>query len=151
MAYNSSLMIDRSLTVRKRIALYFWTVVSECEVSSQKGVRVLFVMKTFAPDPRSQAAIHMVLDVVPLRLHCVHIAICPEIYATKFSERTVPLALAVLGFLSRRMLVHKAKTKKEMYEDLIKVGFTNVPECLGGTWTYEKFSQWMEHRVRYGT
>jgi hypothetical protein len=69
----------------------------------------------------------------------------------EFFRTIVPATLKLLGATAyRRAHVHTGKSKEEILGKLKTCGFFSegLPECVGGTWTYDNFSKWQTERRR---
>jgi hypothetical protein len=69
--------------------------------------------------------------------------------ARMFKETMIPLFMQYLGDNVGRVTqnaVHEAP--KDMLQDLLQFGFEkeSLPECVGGTWSYDNFAHWVDSR-----
>lgn len=150
--YDPSRRSEHSLEMRNRVGFYLWSVVAENPISQQEGAKCLIVQRTTKSDPDAQKAMFVVFESLPIRYESVHIMNCPyDFEKTTFLESLVPIMLRCLGVVAKRCTVHVASTKEELVEKLSKFDILpeGIPECLGGSWSYDLFSHWIELRTRY--
>jgi hypothetical protein len=91
--------------------------------------------------------------VLPVHLKALHLVNSPPttVGEKKFFGTILPATLKVLGATAyRRAHVHTRNSKEEIHEILKARGFFSdgLPECVGGTWTYDNFSKWQTERRR---
>jgi len=152
MCYDLARIQDRSLDTRVRISFYLVHVVSENPMSQLQGIQVLIILRTTKPDQATQKVMNRVLDANPMKILTMHVMNCPyDSERTTFLETLVPIWLRVLGVIMKTSNILVAGTKEELMGKLSKYDFVpeGVPECLGGTWSYDMFSQWLELRTRF--
>jgi hypothetical protein len=92
--------------------------------------------------------------VLPVHLKALHLVNSPPttVVEKTFFGTIVPATLKLLGATGyMRAHVHTGKSKEEILEKLKACGFFSegLPECVGGTWTYENFSNWQTERRRF--
>lgn len=151
--YDSSRRVNHSPETRLRCSFYMWGILAENEVSQEEGYVSLSVLSRPTLDRTLKDCIEMVEQSIPARNCEAHIVNCPSVTEkSSFLSTMVPLYLQLMGpFLEKKTKVHIAESRAKLCDILVSCGFEkdSLPKCVGGSWGYERFSQWQESRLRY--
>jgi hypothetical protein len=150
--HDSSRRTKHCREPRLRLLFYFWTMLSENEVSQVKGYQTIVVMGEPTLDSTVSAAERLVAEAMPTRVDTVHVCNVPSISRKKpFMDTMVSHLFQLIGNLKKRSHVHVADSKEELAKRLLSydIPIEIIPKCLGGKWGYEEFSKWQEARLRY--
>jgi hypothetical protein len=146
---------------RSRVAFYAASLACENDMTQREGCVVLSALNTPKLDQTIKKNVAFVYEVFPFKVHSHHIGHCPTVhrpgeniaYLQKYFLNTlVPLALRLVGkFAGKRTIVHAVDSTEELRQELEMYGLVkkNLPECMGGTWSYSQFPQWQDVRIRY--
>jgi hypothetical protein len=151
---DGSRRLDFTIETRLRCVFYYGQVLSENEVSQTDG----FVLLAISNDSRfidtaSTQWRNLILNTFPMKLKAVHLIKCMPKWANNC------LAQAFIGGMVRiygrflqgyQMNVHTSQDKNEIVLSLQSHGISRngLPLRVGGSWSYERFSDWLTERAR---
>ena len=137
---------------RKRVFFYLNHIVLQNPQTVEKGVLLISILSDTAVEKFTrlwgqQPAVHKAF---PWSFNKVHFI--PKFRKLAILEEVAPYCLSVVkqAGLEDRHCVHVLKNKRDAVHKLAKYGIRkdNLPESLGGTYTYEKFIIWQERQIR---
>lgn len=144
---------------RLRVAFYILSITAERQVSRTKGCCI--VASGLAEIAKLQqnggltdrVTFQLLLDILPVRVESIHIAVLLQPKMVPF-----PLDDSVQGMRqlfgndgTYKATVHVGTSRDEIAELLASFNIEKsiLPRFLGGSFGYDRFTQWQELRIRY--
>jgi hypothetical protein len=151
--YDSSRRLETSVQIRHRVAFYISQIVSENPVSQTDGYVALFVISDPKYDLTSPQCDFVLQNIFPIKTRSWHIFNCIPNWNKTFLLRGFENSMThMFGPLIRRhqTFVHSSKEKDEIVKTMKSFDLTSpgLPDCIGGSWSYELFSDWLTERHR---
>jgi hypothetical protein len=139
---------------RLRCLFYTLSVVSEKRRACVDGFVCIEIASELSFEQSKGRFFELAEKVLPVHLKALHLVHIPPttVGRKEFFGTIVPATAKPLGATAyRRAHVHTGKSKEEIHEKLKACGFFSdgLPECVGGMWTYENFSNWQTERRRF--
>jgi hypothetical protein len=136
---------------RLRCLFYTLSVVSEKRRACVDGFVGIEIASELGYEQSKGRFFELAEKVLPVHLKALHLVNSPPttVVEKTFFGTIVPATLKLLGATAyRRAHVHTGKSKEEILEKLKACGFFSkgLPECVGGTWTYDNLSKWQTER-----
>lgn len=144
---------------RLRVAFYVLSLSAERELSRTMGLSIVASgLPEIAKLQREggltdRVTFRLLLEALPIRVSAIHIAMLLQPKMASF-----PLDESVQGMRhlfgtagTCKAMVHVGTSRDEITEQLAPygIGQSILPRCLGGTFGYDRFTQWQELRIRY--
>jgi len=146
-----SKIANDSANVRMRALFYHAQYISENPASQTSGFVVLCIVTALKYDHTTTEGISMLINTFPMKVKAWHSFDC-------LTDRNSLRQGFLLGFMEifLHMLnkyttfFHSSETKEDVLWELgTEHGMTaeSIPQCLGGTWSYEHFDDWLLGRM----
>jgi len=144
---------------RLRVAFYTLSLAAERDTSRSRGFCIVASgLKELAKLHEegaitSNIAFEALLDVLPIRVSVIHIAMLLLPGTVSYPlDSTVEVMRSLFGSAGKsKGIVHVGTSRDEFAEQLVPYGIDKsiLPRYLGGTFGYDRFTQWQELRIRY--
>jgi hypothetical protein len=139
---------------RRRCLFYTLSVVSEKRRACVDGFVCIEIASELSFGQSNGRFFELAEKVLPVHLKALHLVNSPPttVVEKTFFGTIVPATVKLLGATAhRRAHVHTGKSKEEILEKLNDCGFFSegLPECVGGMWTDDNFSNWQTERRRF--
>jgi hypothetical protein len=140
---------------RAKVMFYMWSIACENEKTQLEGIVGIYIMRPSLQLPsQSREMFREVFDALPLQMHEFHVVNSfEESEQHSILQAFLKPALKMLTFIlpNSKFTMHICDTKLQLINELVSAGIIkdSLPECLGGTWSYEEFRHWQELRARY--
>jgi hypothetical protein len=154
MCFDLSRRIDHSLERRLRCAFYCGQVISENEVSQTDGFALLVITNDGRMiDPAMTHCRNVLLYTFPVKLKAIHLVKCMSKWANNcLAQAFLSGMLKVFGHLVQgcQVYCHASQVREKIVQSLESHGMSRrgLPRRVGGSWSYERFSDWLIERVR---
>jgi hypothetical protein len=144
--------LDDSLERRLRCAFYYGQVLSENEVSQTDGF-VALVLLSSDRGQTNEGTTQLILNTFPIKMKSAHLVDCVSnstrpSYLTQFMR----FVMRTYGYLVRgcQPFFHETQEKEKLVLSLESHGIFRggFPRRIGGSWSYERFSDWLIERAR---
>mmetsp|Transcript_3977 Transcript_3977/g.8002 ORF Transcript_3977/g.8002 Transcript_3977/m.8002 type:complete len:1060 (+) Transcript_3977:157-3336(+) len=144
---------------RLRVAFYTLSLAAERDISRSRGLCIVASGLKELAKLKEEGAItsnvtfEALLDVMPIRVSVIHIAMLLLPVTVSYPlDSTVEVMRSLFGSAGKsKGIVHVGTSRDEFAEQLVPYGIEKsiLPRYLGGTFGYDRFTQWQELRIRY--
>lgn len=137
----------------QRAAFYMGAVLSENKLAQLDGCVVLLYLSKISDANVLDDVFRCIFGAQPNRVHSYYLISTPSVCDRGlFDDALVPAAKSFLTRYSNPYRVAsffaspKTISSQMGHENLVP---DSLPECMGGMWSYERFSDWIDARIRY--
>jgi hypothetical protein len=152
--FDLSKRSDDSLERRLRCAFYCGQIFSENEKSQTDGIVVLAIWNEGRLiDPGTTHCRNVLLHTFPIILKAFHVIKFIPIWANNWlAQAFISGMLKICGYLFQgyKTYFHYSQNKEKIVQSLESHGISKrgLPRRIGGSWSYEGFSDWLIERAR---
>jgi hypothetical protein len=149
---DPSRRLDHSMETRLRCIFYICQVISENEKSQTDG----FVLLNAAGDKIDMAMTqsrNLVMNAFPMKVKAFHLIKCmPKWTNNCLTQALIGGMVRLYGQVMQgcQTYIHASEDKEEIVQSLESHGISRngLPRCIGGSWSYERFSDWLTERAQ---
>lgn len=131
--------------------LFYWNHCILSEQPVEKGVVVLVYVHKAAKaitSPELKARMQLASDCMLMWVHSLHVV--PKVSRRSILDEVLPIIFNLFPKSKTKRYCHRCKTNDEILSILEqhKLQRRDLPEIIGGDWSYENFVTWQERRIR---
>ncbi|KAL7568686.1 hypothetical protein ACA910_021683 [Epithemia clementina (nom. ined.)] len=155
--YDPSRRVFHSKETRMRVGFYFWSLMSENEITRRDGYVGIVLLGTAgfgssSIDGAIRECVDLVSESFPTRAKNIHLVQCLSTEGRRtLLQMILPLLNYVMGrIMENRAVTHIGDTAEALLDGLAKYGLqeNGLPCSAGGTWDYDNFYRWQLDRCQ---
>jgi hypothetical protein len=138
----------------QRVVFYMGSVLCENPRTQTEGCVLLLLPSRAHPRPGSlfDEIFRILLTSLPIHVHSVHLLGASAFCGRQFFKSLSEEAISVLSsHTDAESISHYCESETSLACQLERYGLASaaLPECLGGRWSYECLSDWIDARIRF--
>ncbi len=150
--FDASCRNTNTAEMRMRAAFYHAQCLSEDPTTETQGFVILCIVSVNRYDHTTMEAVSMLVNMFPVKVKAWHTfdsIIDRNSLEQGFLFGFVEVFLHVLNRFNT--FLYSTDVMEDIVWELAEHGLTieSIPQCLGGTWTYDIFQQWFIERMRF--